>query len=64
MVESCIFYAQIISIIVYIIFCKIFKALKNSRNPGKCLDKNDPFQKILLNKNEDFLENENFFMLT
>lgn len=28
------------------------------------LDKYDPFQKIMLNKHEDFLENSNFFFST
>ena len=33
-------------------------------NPEKKLDKTDPFQKILAQKNDDFFENENFFMIT
>ena len=49
---------------IYIIFCKVYKACKNICNENKQLDKNDPFQKIMLNKHEDFLENTNFFMST
>ena len=49
---------------IYIIFCKVYKALKNIYNKNKELDKYDPFQKIMLNKHEDYLENSNFFFST
>jgi hypothetical protein len=42
----------------------VYKALKNIYNKNKELDKNDPFQKIMLNKHEDYLENSNFFFST
>ena len=61
-VMSFVFFAQVIAIMMYILFCKVYKALKYKKQ-GK-LDIRDPFQKILSNKNEDFLQNSNFFMST
>lgn len=57
--ECVVFYCQAIAILLYIIFCIAFYELK------KCFhqkDKNDPFQKIIRNNKQDFLETENFFM--
>lgn len=59
--ETIVFYSQIFAIILYIIICKLFKILKKWRNQ---IDITDPFMRILKNKEEDFLENENFFMKT
>jgi len=53
--EIAVFYAQILAMIIYVIYCMIFKALKKMKQ-GK-LDKSDPFQRILMNKNDDLLEN-------
>ena len=56
--EVTVFFSQILAIVVYIVFCKLFKSLK------KCLgtfDKTEPFHKYLVIKNEDFLETENLF---
>ena len=57
--EIAVFYAQILAMIIYVIYCMIFKALKKMKQ-GK-LDKSDPFQRILMNKNDDLLENQSFF---
>ena len=57
--EVAIFYFQIVAMILYVIYCMVFKALKKMRQ-GK-LDKSDPFQRILMNKNDDLLENQSFF---
>ena len=45
--------------IVYVVYCMIFKALKKMKQ-GK-LDKSDPLQRILMNKNDDLLETQSFF---
>lgn len=58
--EIAVFYFQIVAMIVYVIYCMIFKASKKMKQGGK-LDKSDPFQRILMNKNDDLLENQSFF---
>lgn len=55
------FYSQLLAIVIYVIYSKLFLLAKKYSGT---FDKNDPFQKILAENNKDFLENENFFMVT
>ena len=52
-------YSQIFGIIFYILYGKIMK--KVIKWAGR-RDEEDPWQIILWNRNQDFLENDNFFM--
>jgi len=54
-----VFEAQITGIIFYLCFAKVFKMFVRRFNRR---NESDPFQKILYNKNTDFLETDNFFM--
>ena len=54
-----VFIAQIIGIMSFLIFSKIFTQLVRKCNKK---DLKDPFQKLLYNKNVDFLETDNFFL--
>ena len=58
--EILVFYGQACTLALYILICKIFKALKLKKN--KQLDENDPFQLELDKSSEDFMAKENFFM--
>ena len=53
------FITCIVSILFYILICKIFITLKKLFNK---LDREDPFQRTILNKNSDFIEFDNFFI--
>ena len=55
------FDSQLLAIVVYIIYSKSF--LKAKKYLGT-FDKYDPFQKILADTNQDFLDQENLFMIT
>ena len=55
------FESQLLAIVVYIIYSKSF--LKAKKYLGT-FDKHDPFQKILADTNQDFLDQENIFMIT
>lgn len=59
--ELAVFYSQLISIILYIIYCKMFNYLKERFNQ---IDKNDPFQNLIRDTHRDFLEEDNFFQNT
>jgi len=54
------FYSQLLAIVIYIVYSKLFLVAK--RRLGT-FDKSDPFQLILADRNQDFLENENYFMV-
>ena len=49
------------SIVIYIAYAKIFICCKKRTGT---LDPEDPFTKIILDNNKDFIEDENFFMIT
>ena len=49
------------SIVIYIAYAKIFI---NCKRKTKTLDPSDPFTKIIIDKNKEFIEEENFFMVT
>jgi len=57
--EILVMYSQIFGIIFYILYGKIMK--KVIKWAGR-RDEEDPWQIILWNRNQDFLENDNFFM--
>jgi hypothetical protein len=53
---------QVISLVLYILTCKIFRRIKMMRNKDGKLDEKDPFQSELAKTNEDFMARDNFFM--
>jgi hypothetical protein len=59
MIEFVILATSILTITVYILFCKIFISLKILFNQ---VDKNDPFIKSIQNNSSDFIEADNFFI--
>ena len=57
--EDMVFISQIIAIVLYIIFSKLFKGFVKYYNKK---DLNDKYHKILWEKNEDFLEQTSYYM--
>ena len=59
--EIAVFYFQVMSLILYIMFAKLFKWFKKKREGDK-IEKSDPYIATLLRDNEDFIATENYFM--
>lgn len=59
--ELIVFYAQIVSLFLFIVIAKVFLGCKQMRGQ---FDSQDDFQITLANKEVDFLDNKNFFMTT
>ena len=64
--EIFIFFAQLTSVLTYIMACKIFYNLKKVACKYYDLeyDDKDPFLALLVKENEDFLASDSFFMQT